>query len=78
MVCNTCFEPRHPQDLLRVPRTERVVAWTRHPQYQYESDLDYQIDGRTNADGSTIAGGTVPTEAAPNFVTFGPVDPDTL
>lgn len=29
MVCATCFEPRHPQDTIRVPRDDQSVSWSR-------------------------------------------------
>jgi hypothetical protein len=29
MVCAPCWEPRHPQDLLRVPRETIAPPWTR-------------------------------------------------
>ena len=29
IVCGSCFETRHPQDLLRVPREVVSVPWTR-------------------------------------------------
>ena len=62
-VCATCYEPRHPQDLLRIPRTERPVPWTRPG-----SDITVDVPGwaETVVDGS------------PKTVTFGPVDPDSL
>ena len=62
-VCATCYEPRHPQDLLRVPRSERPVPWTRPG-----ADIAVDVPGwvETVVDGS------------PKTVTFGPVDPDSL
>jgi hypothetical protein len=29
MVCDGCWEPRHPQDLIRVPKEEIAPPWTR-------------------------------------------------
>jgi hypothetical protein len=29
MVCGSCYETRHPQDLLRVPKEEVTPPWTR-------------------------------------------------
>jgi hypothetical protein len=62
-VCSVCHEERHPQDLLRIPRTERPVPWTRPPQY-----ITVDVPGWTE----TVVDGTAKT------VTFGPVDPDSL
>ena len=29
MVCNECFETRHPQDLLRPPKEDSSIPWSR-------------------------------------------------
>lgn len=29
MVCGGCFETRHPQDLIRVPREDSAIPWAR-------------------------------------------------
>lgn len=29
MVCEPCYDVRHPQDFARIPRTERPLPWTR-------------------------------------------------
>jgi len=29
MVCEPCWEPRHPQDFAKIPRTEKAPPWTR-------------------------------------------------
>lgn len=29
MVCEPCWEPRHPQDFLKVPNPEKAPEWTR-------------------------------------------------
>ena len=79
MVCSVDFEERHPQDLLKIPRSERPVPWTRPPQYVF-IERGYYADGAYTADGSISASGSG-TESGlgtAQFVTFGPVDPDSL
>lgn len=66
-VCAVCYEPRHPQDLLRVPRSERPVPWTR-PQGAIAASTFV----------NPITGATVTTSPSAKYVTFGPVDPDSL
>lgn len=79
MVCGTDFEERHPSDLFRIPRAERPLPWARPPQNQYVTGLAYQIaDGTYSADGSIVADGGSAASAAPQYVVFGPVDPDSL
>lgn len=29
MVCSKCYEPRHPQTLIKAPPREQVPSWTR-------------------------------------------------
>ena len=41
MVCSLCFETRHPQDLLRVPREDVSVPWTRPDPDDVFVDVDY-------------------------------------
>ena len=45
-VCSECWEPRHPQDLARIPRTEKAPPWTRPEPGDTEVDVDY-IDSST-------------------------------
>ena len=79
MVCKDCWEPRHPADTFRMPRVERPVAWTRPPKGEYINDLAYQLaSGLILADGSEEADGSTPVDPPINYVTFGPVDPDSL
>jgi hypothetical protein len=79
-VCKTCFEPRHPQDLIKV-RKERGIPWAQPPQNLYVSGIAYHTaDGTLMADGSWIADGGAgsPSEGTEIYVVFGPVDPDSL
>lgn len=69
MVCSVDYEERHPQDLLRIPRSERPLPWARPPQNEYVTGLAWQL-----ADG----GAGSPTDNAAKYVVFGPVDPDSL
>ncbi len=79
MVCNQDYEERHPSDLLRIPRPDRPVPWTRPPKHTF-IERWYYADGSWTADG-TIDGsgsGTNTDLGTPRYVTFGPVDPDSL
>lgn len=40
MVCNPCWEPRHPQDMIKAPREQRPLPYTR-PE---PPDIDVGID----------------------------------
>ena len=40
-VCGDCWEPRHPSDLIRIPRTEKAPPWTRPEPEDVEVDVDY-------------------------------------
>lgn len=79
-VCATCYEPRHPQDLLRIPRSERPVPWTRPSQDIILGNTDFYLaDGRHIADGSVDASaGHGAADPLPKYVVFGPVDPNSL
>jgi hypothetical protein len=63
MVCAADYEERHPQDLLRIPRTERPVPWTRPP-----VNVTVDVPGWTE----TVVDGSAKT------VTWGPADPNSL
>ena len=79
MVCQSCHEPRHPQDTIRAARAEKPVPWTRPPNNQYVSGMAYHTaDGTLTADGSWVADGGSPGPVPTNYVVFGPVDPDSL
>lgn len=41
MVCKHDWEPRHPQDLLRVPREQISVPWTRPQPEDVFTDVSY-------------------------------------
>ena len=38
-VCKTCFEPRHPQDLVRGRSDDSSVPWTRNPGVAIEGQI---------------------------------------
>jgi hypothetical protein len=38
MVCATCFEERHPQDLIRVPQEHLAIPWSR-PRASYDEKV---------------------------------------
>lgn len=44
MVCGPCYETRHPQDLLRVPREQGSVAWSRPSPTDTFVDVSYPIN----------------------------------
>lgn len=44
MVCNSCYEPRHPQDFLKGHRDDPQVAWTR-PDSNVNTDVT-TVDGK--------------------------------
>lgn len=41
MVCDEDFESRHPQDLIRIPRTEGTPPWTRPEPEDNETSPSY-------------------------------------
>ena len=43
MVCTLCYEPRHPQDLLRVPREQISVPWSRPEPTDTFVDVSYPL-----------------------------------
>lgn len=67
MVCDKDWEPRHPQDLLRVRKERGGVPWSR-PQDAIAASTF--TDPATNLEVTTVP--------AAQQVTFGPVDPDSL
>lgn len=78
-VCAVDFEERHPQELIRAPRVERPIPWARPQQHQYVTGLSYQLaGGLILADGTITADGSVYVLPEPVYVTFGPVDPDSI
>ena len=40
-VCKECWEPRHPQDFQKIPRTEKVPEWTRPRPTDIEVSVTY-------------------------------------
>jgi hypothetical protein len=81
-VCDICYEPRHPQDLIRPRHESRSIPWSRPPQNDYVTGLAYSLvaDGSAIADGSHVADGGVgsPTDGAEIFVVFGPINSSSL
>lgn len=57
MVCEKCWEPRHPMDFLRIPRTEKAPEWTRPEPADVEIEVDY-IDSSVGNQETTIPSGT--------------------
>lgn len=43
MVCTPCWEPRHPQDLLRVPKEQISVPWSRPESTDTFVDVSYPL-----------------------------------
>ena len=39
--CSECWEPRHPSDLARIPRTEKAPPWTRPEGTDTEVSVNY-------------------------------------
>jgi hypothetical protein len=56
MVCKDDWEPRHPQDYARVPRTEKAPEWTRPEQPDTYIDVTY--DTSSGIQENTIPSGT--------------------
>ena len=56
MVCDECFDHRHPQDFAKVPRTEKPLPWTRPENPDTFVDVDY-IDTSVGNQETTIPGG---------------------
>jgi hypothetical protein len=44
MVCHTCFEPRHPQELRRQPKEIESVPWSRPTQVGAETSPSWSFD----------------------------------
>lgn len=55
MVCGECFEHRHPQDLIKIPKDDQSVPWTR------SEPADVFIEVTTVAPTVGTQGGAVPT-----------------
>lgn len=41
MVCKNCWEPRHPQDLIKIPKDDQSVPWSRPEQNDVFVDVNY-------------------------------------
>lgn len=41
MVCARCWEPRHPQTLIKVPEEQIAVPWSRPEQADVFIEIDY-------------------------------------
>jgi hypothetical protein len=57
MVCSEDFETRHPQDLLRVPRENPSVPWTRPDNVQYATNFYLETE---NGDVLTFGNDNIP------------------
>ena len=55
-VCSPCWEPRHPQDFQRIPRTEKSPPWTRPEPPDVFIDVTY--DTSSGVQENTIPSGT--------------------
>ena len=67
MVCKVDYEPRHPQDLLRVRKERGGVPWSRPQEPIVASTYTDPITGEVKT-----------TEPSALHATFGPADPDSL
>ena len=56
MVCSKCWEPRHPMDFQRIPRTEKAPEWTRPEPTDVEIEVPY-IDSSVGVQENTIPTG---------------------
>jgi len=56
MVCDGCWEPRHPQDFLKVPNPEKAPEWTRPRPADVEVGPTY-IDSSVGVQETTIPTG---------------------
>ena len=56
-VCDKCWEPRHPQDMLRVPNPEKSPPWTRPEPVDVTITVDY-IDSSVGNQETTVPTGT--------------------
>jgi hypothetical protein len=63
MVCNRCWEPRHPQTLIRTPREEIAPPWTRPEPDDVFIEVTYPITTEDYNIITTEAGGA-------NFLTL--------
>ncbi len=61
MVCEPCWEPRHPMDFQRIPRTEKAPDWTRPEPADVEIEVDY-IDSSVGVQENTIPTGNFNNE----------------
>lgn len=41
MVCEPCFDHRHPQDFAKIPRPEKPLPWSRPEKEDVYVDVDY-------------------------------------
>ena len=56
MVCSDCWEPRHPQDFAKIPRTEKALPWTRPEPADVFVTVDY-VSSTVGTQESTIPTG---------------------
>lgn len=57
MVCKDCWEPRHPQDFVKVRIDEQALPWTRPEPTDTFIDVDYVAD-TVGVQENTIPAGT--------------------
>lgn len=55
MVCTDCWEPRHPQDLIKIPKDDQSIPWAR------PEPADVFITVTTVSASTGTQGGTVPS-----------------
>lgn len=63
MVCDRCWEPRHPQEFLRGRKENESVQWTR-PDIVGTEDV-ITVDGKTLPQGGCTSPISIPGEATP-------------
>lgn len=57
MVCDSCWEPRHPMDFLKVPNPEKAPDWVRSPPADIEIEVNY-VDSSVGVQETTKPQGT--------------------
>lgn len=57
MVCKDCFEHRHPQDLIKVPKDTQSVPWSRPEPVDVFVSVTY-VAGTVGQQGPTVPAGT--------------------
>lgn len=60
MVCKECWEPRHPQELLRIPKDDQKVPWTRPEPADVFIEPNY-VSSSVGTQDSTVPSGNFTT-----------------